>query len=158
MWPGHSAESGISASLSYITPTAPVTKGDRRAEAGRARQRPAAFGDGSGSAGQGGDHRHGHGATSSATTGGYRDIAGDVDPLDRFPLRRPDGYLDLAAGHGTFVAGIVRQVAPRAEVTVYRAVDSDGVGTEVTVACEMIRAVKEGAQIINLSPRLPDAR
>jgi hypothetical protein len=79
-------------------------------------------------------------------------VTGDIDPLDQFPLPGGDGYLDLAAGHGTFVAGIVRQVAPRARVTVYRAVDSDGIGTEVTVACEMIRAVKEDkAQIINLS-------
>ena len=39
-----------------------------------------------------------------------------------------------------------------AEITVYRAVDSDGIASEVTVACEMIRAVKEGgAQIVNLS-------
>jgi len=77
---------------------------------------------------------------------------GNIDPLDMFPLPAGDGYLDFAAGHGTFVAGIIRQVAPDAEITVYRAVDSDGIASEVTVACEMIRAVKEGgAQIINLS-------
>jgi hypothetical protein len=77
---------------------------------------------------------------------------GNIDPLDMFPLPAGDGYLDFAAGHGTFVAGIVRQVAPGAEITVYRAVDSDGIASEVTVACEMIRAVKEGgAQIVNLS-------
>jgi hypothetical protein len=77
---------------------------------------------------------------------------GNIDPLDMFPLPAGDGYLDFAAGHGTFVAGIVRQVAPGADITVYRAVDSDGIASEVTVACEMIRAVKEGgAQIVNLS-------
>ena len=78
--------------------------------------------------------------------------AGNVDPLDSFPLPAGDGYLDFDAGHGTFVAGIVQQVAPGAEITVYRALDSDGLASEVAVACEMIRAVKEGgAQIVNLS-------
>lgn len=78
--------------------------------------------------------------------------ADNVDPLDRFPLPAGDGYLDFDAGHGTFVAGIVQQVAPGADITVYRALDSDGLASEVTVACEMIRAVKEGgAQIVNLS-------
>jgi subtilisin family serine protease len=141
---------GFSASLSYITPTAPVTKGKGAPEPASPPAGPPAFGDGSGMPAK----------VAIIDTGicdqprddrWLQGIGGDVDPLDRFPLSRPDGYLDLAAGHGTFVAGIVRQVAPRAEVTVYRAVDSDGVGTEVTVACEMIRAVKEGAQIINLS-------
>jgi hypothetical protein len=80
----------------------------------------------------------------------------NIDPLDMFPLRYPppsgDGYLDFSAGHGTFVAGIIQQIAPGAEITVYRAVDGDGIASEVTVACEMIRAVKEGgARIINLS-------
>ena len=51
-----------------------------------------------------------------------------------------------------FVAGCVRQVAPGADIRVYRAVDSDGIGSEVRVACEMIRAVKQdGARIVNLS-------
>ena len=78
--------------------------------------------------------------------------ADNVDPLDRFPLPAGDGYLDFDAGHGSIVAGVVQQVAPGAEITVYRALDSDGLASEVTVACEMIRAVKQGgAQIVNLS-------
>lgn len=77
---------------------------------------------------------------------------GNIDPLDSFPLPAGDGYLDFDAGHGTFVAGIIQQVAPGAEITVYRALDGDGIASEVTVAREMIRAVKEGgAQIVNLS-------
>jgi len=75
----------------------------------------------------------------------------DIDRLDVFPLPSGDTYLDFAAGHGTFVAGIVQQVAPRADIVVYRAIDSDGIASDVAVACEMIRAVKEGAQIVNLS-------
>jgi subtilisin family serine protease len=77
---------------------------------------------------------------------------GNIDPLDVFPLPNGDGFLDFAAGHGTFVAGLVREVAPGAEIAVYRAVDSDGIGSEVAVACAMIRAViEDGAQIVNLS-------
>jgi hypothetical protein len=75
----------------------------------------------------------------------------DVDPLYAFPLSGGDDDLDLDAGHGTFVAGIVQQIAPDARIKVYRAVDSDGIASEVTVAGEMIRAVKEGAEILNLS-------
>ena len=75
---------------------------------------------------------------------------GRIDPLDAFPPPG-NGKLDFAAGHGTFAAGIVRMVDPEAEIRVYRALDSDGFADEITVACAMIRAVKEGAQVINLS-------
>jgi hypothetical protein len=78
-------------------------------------------------------------------------LLADIDPLTAFPFPASDPYLDLDAGHGTFVAGLVQRVAPDAEITVYRAIDSDGIASEVAVACEMIRAVKEGAQIVNLS-------
>jgi subtilisin family serine protease len=71
-----------------------------------------------------------------------------VDPLDAYP---PFGLLDFGAGHGTFAAGVLQQVFPQADLRVYRALDSDGVGSEVDVACAMVRAVKDGAQILNLS-------
>jgi hypothetical protein len=74
---------------------------------------------------------------------------GNIDPLDAVPV--PDGYLDFAAGHGSFVAGVIQQVAPSAEIVVYRAVPSDGIGTELDVACAMVRAVRDGAKILNLS-------
>ena len=82
---------------------------------------------------------------------GVRRDADDIDPLRAFPAYAPDEPLDLDAGHGTFVSGIIQQVARGAQITMYRAVDSDGIASEVTVACEMIRAVREGAEIINLS-------
>lgn len=75
----------------------------------------------------------------------------NIDPLDTFPLPHGDGYLDFDAGHGTFAAGIVQQVAPEAEITAYRVVDCDGIAPEPSVACAIIRAVMEGAQIVNLS-------
>ncbi len=72
----------------------------------------------------------------------------NIDPLDIEP---DDGYLDLCAGHGTFVAGVVAQVAPRARVTVHRALLGGGVGSEVDVAAAIIRAVDAGADVVNLS-------
>jgi subtilisin family serine protease len=75
---------------------------------------------------------------------------GNIDPLDKFPPPG-NGKLDFAAGHGTFAAGIVRLVDPEAEIKVYRAMDSDGFASELDIACAMIRAVKEGAQVLNLS-------
>ncbi|MGH3914339.1 MAG: S8 family peptidase [Pseudonocardiaceae bacterium] len=75
--------------------------------------------------------------------------ADNIDPLDVLPA--PDGWLDLGAGHGTFVTGIIQQVAPDADISVYRALDSDGIGDKVLVASEMVRAVRDGAQILNLS-------
>jgi hypothetical protein len=73
----------------------------------------------------------------------------NVDPLDALPT--PDGFLDLGAGHGQFVAGVVQQVAPDAKLTIYKALDSDGMGSEVAAACAMVRAANEGARVINLS-------
>jgi hypothetical protein len=141
---------GYTAAVSSITPTAPVTKAiggpvpapalaPFQYDGGHGPRAKVAIID-TGIAGQPRDD------------GWLQGIGGDTDPLDTFPSPGGDGYLDFDAGHGTFVAGIVRQVAPGALITVRRAVDSDGIASEVTVACEMIRAVKEdGAQIINLS-------
>lgn len=72
----------------------------------------------------------------------------NVDPLDCEPA---DGFLDVYAGHGTFVAGLVAQVAPAATIRVYKAVGPGGAGTELDVACALIRAVRDGADVVNLS-------
>jgi len=73
----------------------------------------------------------------------------NTDPLDDLPT--PNGYLDFGAGHGTFTAGIAAQIAPDCELAMYRAVDSDGVGSETGVALAMMQAVEDGAMILNLS-------
>ena len=72
----------------------------------------------------------------------------NLDTLDNTPA---DGFLDFSAGHGTFVAGIVAQVAPTADIEVYRSLSTAGTGSEIEVACALIRAVREGADIVNLS-------
>jgi thermitase len=82
----------------------------------------------------------------------------NVDPLDVFPVtvangvvHRGDGWLDLSAGHGTFVTGCVRLVAPESTIVVYRAVDTEGMGTSYDVAHAIIRAAEHGADIIHMS-------
>ena len=77
----------------------------------------------------------------------------DLDPLFEVMPSTDEqlGVFDLCAGHGTFVAGMVRQVAPHATIRVNRAVGLDGIGTDVDLAIAMVRAVEKGAQILNLS-------
>ena len=54
-------------------------------------------------------------------------------------------------GHGTNVAGIIRQVAPRATILPIRVLGPDGGGNLTDVASAIHWAQKRGAQVINLS-------
>lgn len=58
---------------------------------------------------------------------------------------------DHSYGHGTVVAGIVRQIAPRATILPIRALDADGSGDVLNVVRAVYYAVQEDADIINLS-------
>jgi len=155
---------GYSASLNYITPTAPVHKHppaplpapDNPVPLAQARERfesaRAEIWPGNGAkvaiidTGITGQHR------ADGLLAGIPRNPQNIDRLTSFtPGPGPHPYLDFDAGHGTFVAGIVDQVAPDAAISVYKAIDSDGIGSEVHVACAMIEAVKAGNQIINLS-------
>jgi hypothetical protein len=62
-----------------------------------------------------------------------------------------DGFLDVEAAHGFFVAGIVRRLAPSARLVFLKALNSDGVGTELGVARAIRWATERGVDIINLS-------
>lgn len=73
----------------------------------------------------------------------------NVDRLDHLP--EPNGFLDLGAGHGTFVAGVIQQVAPHADIAAVRALDTDGIGCAVDVAAAIVAAARDGAEVINLS-------
>lgn len=78
----------------------------------------------------------------------------EQDHLDTIPA--PDGVLDAGAGHGTFVAGVVQQIVPDAEIRVYQALDTDGLASELHVASTIVRAVDEmltadGRLVVNLS-------
>ncbi|MFN8111381.1 MAG: S8/S53 family peptidase [Thermoleophilia bacterium] len=57
-------------------------------------------------------------------------------------------YLDDAAGHGTFVTGVVRQCAPGATVTMMRALDSDGLGSEDQLAAAIVAAGELSPHVI----------
>lgn len=73
----------------------------------------------------------------------------NIDPVDY--LGDGADRLEFSAGHGTFVAGIIAQVCPTAQIIAYRAAPADGVGTELDVARAMVRAAEEGAHVLNLS-------
>lgn len=62
-----------------------------------------------------------------------------------------DGSLDDGAGHGTFVTGVLLQVAPAATVLQYRALDSWGMGNTWRLKDCLLAAAADGARIINLS-------
>lgn len=73
--------------------------------------------------------------------------AGGVDPLDD----DGDNVLDSEAAHGTFIAGVIAQVAPGADVLALKALDTDGVTDDFTAAQAVLAAQQAGAQILNLS-------
>ncbi|MEV4050219.1 S8 family serine peptidase [Amycolatopsis sp. NPDC049688] len=69
---------------------------------------------------------------------GYRDTPEPTEPLV--------GALEDAYGHGTFIAGLIRQAAPRARVLAIRAVHSDKIGYSgdaLTALTEILRQVTE---------------
>ena len=90
---------------------------------------------------------------------GITETGANVDPLDVFPVQRDengeivrgDGLLDLSAGHGSFVAGTVEQVAPAATIVVYRAADTQGFAKSDDIANALLQAVRAGADIVNMS-------
>ena len=78
-------------------------------------------------------------------------VAADTDPLNEVA---PNNRNDYFSGHGTFTAGIVRQVAPRCEVVVYRFTGPDGIGTDRDAADKMLQAAADAGGrrlIINAS-------
>jgi Subtilase family len=87
---------------------------------------------------------------SLVTPGGGAGQAQDVP--DAVPVP-PDTLLDPAAGHGTFIAGLVERVAPGAAVEVWRVLQPEGDGDEVSIAWaieSLPRRDSRGA-ILNLS-------
>lgn len=70
-------------------------------------------------------------------------VDGDNNPLDE-----PNGR---AAGHGTFVSGIVALVAPDSKILPVRVLNSSGSGTLFDVARGIVYAADQGAGVVNLS-------
>jgi hypothetical protein len=79
--------------------------------------------------------------------------------IDRTDIMPPVDRLDWFAGHGTFTAGVVQQMAPSCEIVAYRFTTGDGIGTESDLAAAVLRAAeeapKDGYLIINLSVGTP---
>lgn len=147
-------ERGIAANFSYITPSGPYVKGGDNTPEHPTGPPPTWRSRSSARAGMGVRVAViDTGINCSQTTWGRSWLRGIARTArNRDPLNAISGStLDDGAGHGTFVAGIVRQVAPDCSVEVYRALDSEGIGTEEAVACAIVRAAAEGADIINLS-------
>lgn len=94
-----------------------------------------------------------HPALSGRLARGYDFVADDNDPAE-VRGRRDDngnGIVDEAYGHGTFVAGLVALVAPKARILPMRVLNSDGAGTVFLVGQAVLEAVDAGADVINIS-------
>jgi subtilisin family serine protease len=81
-------------------------------------------------------------------------VQGDPDPLPK-PL--PDGTQPIPpyAGHGTFVAGVVRCMAPRADVYVANIFNTAGSALETDFVSKLDAALNLGVDIFNLSVTSP---
>jgi Subtilase family/Ricin-type beta-trefoil lectin domain-like len=79
----------------------------------------------------------------SASTEFWDYVGNDATPQDE---AGGSGY-----GHGTAVAGIILQVAPRAKILPIRVLRPDGTANTSDVVAAIGRAVNNGANIINLS-------
>lgn len=72
----------------------------------------------------------------------------DMVSDDHLPNDEGDG---LGWGHGTHVTGILAKVAPQSQLLPVRVLDSNGRGNTFTLAYAIEWAVKQGADVINLS-------
>lgn len=149
---------GHQVSINYVTPLGPVMKGRGGPEpTGAAPAFPPAFAETGSTAPAVRVAVIDTGITATARSDGWLQGllgADNVDLLDDLP-QPGDGFLDFGAGHGTFAAGVVAQVSPATGLDVYRAIDTDGVGSEVDVALAMVLAVGNGATVLNLSLGTP---
>jgi hypothetical protein len=76
-----------------------------------------------------------------------RNVTGEDDDA---PDEDGDGHLDPAAGHGTFIAGVVEQLTPGCAITVQRALSTFGEGREDAIADKLDAAIGR-FDIVNLS-------
>jgi hypothetical protein len=66
-----------------------------------------------------------------------------VDELNQ--VKPEENRNDYFAGHGTFTAGIVRQLSSTCEIVVYRFTRMDGLGTDADAAAMLIKAADDAA-------------
>jgi subtilisin family serine protease len=73
----------------------------------------------------------------------------DIEIPDLWPA--PDGFIDPYAGHGTFIAGVIRCIAPGAEVTVEQVLDRAGVVDEAALINQLDDALAKSPDVISFS-------
>jgi subtilisin family serine protease len=67
---------------------------------------------------------------------------------DSLAFDEPGG---ACSGHGTFVTGIIKLVAPASSIYVYRVLDTSGTGDGYNIAAAVLDAVTDSCKVINLS-------
>ncbi|MDF1703095.1 MAG: S8/S53 family peptidase [Planctomycetota bacterium] len=84
---------------------------------------------------------------------GYDAIDGDMDAHDMGNGWDDDfdGVTDGGVGHGTFVAGMVRRIAPEASILPIRVRDDEGWGTDDELERGLMVAWALGADVVNIS-------
>jgi subtilisin family serine protease len=105
-----------------------------------------------------------NGATQHSWLHGISDA--DNDPLDLFDIAdmqsHPDGFIDPYAAHGTFIAGIIRRIAPAAQLHLRRLsidlrsevtepVYGADVVDELHVADHIRAALQAGQKVVSIS-------
>lgn len=77
-------------------------------------------------------------------------VVADPDDIENKDVDE-NGYIDPIAGHGTFIAGVLRRWAPRATIVIEKALDSDGLCDEATLARQINEALDGDPHILSLS-------
>jgi subtilisin family serine protease len=98
-----------------------------------------------------------HPALAGVLVPGYDFLDDDPTPADEANGLddNGNGLVDEGWGHGTHIAGIIHLVAPQAKIMPLRALNSDGDGDLFAVARALEFAVRNGANVINLSLGTP---
>lgn len=80
-------------------------------------------------------------------------VGGDADPAEEGDGIDNDnnGLMDESVGHGTFIASLIRLVAPDARQVHLRVLDDEGHTTTYLIAQAIYRAIEAGAHVINVS-------
>ncbi|MGZ4589921.1 MAG: S8 family peptidase [Actinomycetes bacterium] len=77
------------------------------------------------------------------------DDPADIEDPDWWPAK--DNYIDPYAGHGTFIAGVIRCLAPGAEVSVEQVLDKAGVVDEAALIKQLDDALAKSPDVISFS-------
>jgi hypothetical protein len=91
-----------------------------------------------------------HPALAGRLLPGFDFVDKDADPSE------VGTTANLGFGHGTHVAGLIALTAPDAKIIPYRVLDTNGEGNSWVLMEAVLRAIDDGAHVINLSLGTPD--